>query len=112
MLTLSGFMEPTMRCQPIGFVKSPMKQPVDKGRGRIISDIYIDEEFAEGLKGIESFSHVIVVFVMHRSTWNPTNDLVRGPQGRPDMPLVGDLFPTRETSPESNRNIQYQVAGS
>ena len=78
-----------MNCEPIGIVKSPVSEGVDKGWGEVISEIHIDEEFADGLSGIDSFSHIIVIFEMHQSSWNPKNDLVRRPQERADMPLVG-----------------------
>ena len=53
------------------------------------SEVVIDEQYALGLKGIDSFFHIIVVFEMHKSSRNAETDLVRRPQGRPDMPLVG-----------------------
>jgi len=70
-------------------VKSPVKEGVDKDWGKVVSEIHIDSEFKNGLNGIDSFSNIIVVFEMHKSSWNPENDLVRRPQGREDMPLVG-----------------------
>ncbi len=73
----------------IGTVRSPVKEPVDKNWGEVVSQIDIDSKFAPGLLGIDSFSHVIVVFGMHEASWSPESDLVRRPQGRPDMPLVG-----------------------
>lgn len=78
-----------MKCQPIGIVKSPVKDAVDKGWGKVTSELHIKREFAKGLKGIDAFSHIIVVFEMHQSTWSPEADLVRRPQGRADMPLIG-----------------------
>ena len=78
-----------MKYQPIGMVKSPIKEGVDKGWGKVESEIHIDKEFADGLSGINSFSHIIVIFEMHQSSWNPKTDLIRHPQGRVDMPLVG-----------------------
>lgn len=78
-----------MNCKPIGIVKSPVKERVDKGWGEVRSEIHIGEKYALGLNGIDSFSHIIVIFEMHQSTWNPENDLVRRPQGRLDMPIIG-----------------------
>jgi len=78
-----------MICQPIGIVKSPVKEAVDKGWGEVTSELHINKEYADGLKGIDAFSHIVVVFQMHQSTWNPETDLVRRPQGRADMPLLG-----------------------
>jgi tRNA-Thr(GGU) m(6)t(6)A37 methyltransferase TsaA len=78
-----------MEYEKIGIVRSPVKEGVDENWGSVISDIHIEEKYAGGLRGIDSFSHIIVVFEMHRSTWSPDSDLVRRPQGRSDMPLTG-----------------------
>ena len=78
-----------MNYQPIGIVKSPVKEGVDKDWGKVESEIHINEEFTDGLSRIDSFSHIIVIFEMHQSSWNPKTDLVRRPQERVDMPLVG-----------------------
>jgi tRNA-Thr(GGU) m(6)t(6)A37 methyltransferase TsaA len=78
-----------MNFEPIGIVKSPVKQAVDKDWGKVISEIRIDSKYAGSLFGINAFSHIVVVFGMHESTWAIESDLVRRPQGRSDMPLVG-----------------------
>lgn len=62
---------------------------MDEGWGEVKSEIHINEELAAGLSGVDSFSHIVVVFEMHQSSWNPAKDLVRRPQGRDDMPLIG-----------------------
>ena len=78
-----------MKCVPIGRVKSPVSEGVDLGWGSVTSEIHMDRKYADGLTGIEAFSHIVVVFEMHLSTWTPGNDLVRRPQGRADMPRIG-----------------------
>ena len=78
-----------MEMRPIGRVKSPTKEKVDEGWGEVVSEIKVDAGLAAGLKGLEGFSHVLVIFYMHESSWDPKSDLVRRPQGRDDMPLVG-----------------------
>ncbi len=77
-----------MNIQPIGIIKSPITEGVDENWGSVISEIVIDESLADGLQGLDQFSHVIVIFWMHQSTFNP-NELVRRPRGRDDMPLLG-----------------------
>ncbi|MBI5052342.1 MAG: tRNA (N6-threonylcarbamoyladenosine(37)-N6)-methyltransferase TrmO [Chloroflexi bacterium] len=74
--------------QPIGVIKSPIIEGVDENWGNVISEIVVNESLADGLKGLDQFSHVIVIFWMHQSTFNP-NDLVRRPRGRDDMPMSG-----------------------
>lgn len=73
----------------IGTVSSPVKEGVDSNWGDIISEITINHEFAGGLKGLEDFSQAIIVYYMHKSSFEPETDLLRRPQGREDMPLVG-----------------------
>jgi len=78
-----------MNLQPIGSVKSPAAEPTDENWGNVISEIHLVEALAPGLQGLAQFSHLIVVFFMHQSTFNPATDLVRRPRGRADMPEVG-----------------------
>ncbi len=78
-----------MLCEPIGFVRAPVKEGVDEDWGSVVSEIVIDQSYAKGLMGLRDFSHVLVVFHMHKSTFDLATDLVRRPQGRADMPIVG-----------------------
>ena len=78
-----------MNMQSIGSVKSPAIEGVDAGWGDVVSEIRLNAEFARGLAGLDAFSHILVIFVMHKATWSPESDLVRRPQGRRDMPLLG-----------------------
>jgi tRNA-Thr(GGU) m(6)t(6)A37 methyltransferase TsaA len=75
--------------QPIGFVRSPVKEGVDEGWGSVVSEIHLWEEYAPGLRGLEEFSHVIVVFLMHQATFSPETHLARSPRDRADMPKLG-----------------------
>ena len=78
-----------MEFRPIGFVKSPVTEPVDENWGDIVSRIHLTEPWGRGLKGLEEFSHLMIVFHMHQAAHNPQTDLVRPPRGRADMPEVG-----------------------
>ena len=78
-----------MNLKPIGWVKSPVAEPSDENWGSVFSEIHLDAAFAPGLQGLGQFSHVIVIFFMHESTFDPGHDLVRRPQGRADMPEIG-----------------------
>ena len=78
-----------MNCQPIGYVKSKVRDQLEEKWGLVISEIHLKKEYGRGLTGLETFSHVIVVYYMHESRWDPENDLERRPQGREDMPKVG-----------------------
>ena len=78
-----------MNLEPIGVVKSPVKEPTDENWGQVIAEIHLDDSLAPGLKGLDRFSHIIVVFFMHQSSFAPATDLVRRPQERVDMPEAG-----------------------
>jgi len=78
-----------MILEPIGVVRSPVTEGVDEGWGSVTSQVVVDERYAPGLTGLDAFSHVLVVFYMHRYTFDPDSHLVRRPQGRTDMPMVG-----------------------
>ena len=78
-----------MDMRPIGIVKSPVSEQSDENWGKVVSEIHVDESFSPGLRGLMEFSHITVVFFMHQAAFNPSTDLVRRPQGRADMPLVG-----------------------
>ena len=57
--------------------------------GRVVSEIQLRPELADGLIGLEQFSHVLVLFVMHQASFDAVTQLTRRPRDRPDMPLVG-----------------------
>ncbi len=78
-----------MNFNPIGIVKSPVKEGVDSNWGDVISEFHLNKELIDGLNGIEEFSNIIVVFYMDRSTFDKDRDIKRKPQGRDDMPEVG-----------------------
>lgn len=79
-----------MQIQPIGTVKSPIKDAETvEGWGSVVSEIHLDHDLAPGLKGIEDWSHVIVIYYMHEVTFDMHKHLVRHPRNREDMPEVG-----------------------
>ncbi|WP_010244317.1 tRNA (N6-threonylcarbamoyladenosine(37)-N6)-methyltransferase TrmO [Acetivibrio cellulolyticus] len=78
-----------LKLESIGIVKSPVIEGVDNNWGEVKSEIIVDSEFAAGLKGLEEFSHAIIVYFMHKSSFCIETDLQRRPQGRDDMPIEG-----------------------
>ncbi len=63
--------------EPIGIVHSPFKRKEDIKKSRNIDprgfedvrgELEIFAEFAEGLKDIEGFSHIILIFAFHESS--------------------------------------------
>jgi len=78
--------------EPIGYVVNTVAEPVDSGWGEVESRLVLREDLAPALARLEEFSHVLVVYWMHRAV--PPEVLRRRPQGREDMPEVG-LFAQR-----------------
>jgi tRNA (adenine37-N6)-methyltransferase len=62
---------------------------VDRGWAEVISEVVLDEPLKDGLDGIEEFTHVLILFWMHRAAEAEPVRMRRRPQGRPDMPEVG-----------------------
>ena len=75
--------------KPIGFVKSDVKEKVDCGWEAVFSKIVVNEDLKDGLKGLEDFSHVIIVYHLNEAKFIKEKHLTRKPQGREDMPVVG-----------------------
>ncbi|MDP2918988.1 MAG: tRNA (N6-threonylcarbamoyladenosine(37)-N6)-methyltransferase TrmO [Dehalococcoidia bacterium] len=80
---------------PIGFVKSPLKEPTYERLNlkEIISEIVIDANLTEALDGLEGFSHIIVLYWMHRAKAERKN-LKTHPMGRQDV-LPQGIFVVR-----------------
>jgi tRNA-Thr(GGU) m(6)t(6)A37 methyltransferase TsaA len=73
----------------IGVVYNGIKEPTDEGWDSVVSEVVLDESLADGLDGIEEFSHVLIFFWMHRAPEAEPVRMRRRPQGRDDMPEVG-----------------------
>lgn len=78
---------------PIGYVENEIQPGQNVAWEAIDSQIVIDPEWAEGLEGLEEFSHVIVIFWLDRPK-DEELPLKVHPETREDMPLVG-VFATR-----------------
>jgi tRNA-Thr(GGU) m(6)t(6)A37 methyltransferase TsaA len=59
--------------KPIGIIKSPFKelegmpiQPV--GACGIKGEVHLDEQYTEGLTDLDEFSHIILLYHLHKST--------------------------------------------
>jgi tRNA-Thr(GGU) m(6)t(6)A37 methyltransferase TsaA len=65
-----------------------VREPIQEGWGQVISTLELYPELAAGLDGVEDFTHVGVVFLMHLARFR-LEDLVRRPRGRSELPAVG-----------------------
>lgn len=75
----------------IGIVKNSVENKKDTSWGNDVSKIVIDEQYTQGLIGLSEFSHILVVYYLDKANFNIENHLIRRPQNRDDMPMVGIL---------------------
>jgi tRNA-Thr(GGU) m(6)t(6)A37 methyltransferase TsaA len=78
----------SLELKPIGIIHSPYKNigaaPYQGYKSEEISQIEVFQEFEEGLKDIEGFSHIIVIFWFHKSQGyhllvkTPWDDILHG----------------------------------
>jgi tRNA-Thr(GGU) m(6)t(6)A37 methyltransferase TsaA len=76
---------------PVGLVRSPIRSPVDDVWGGVVATIELDADRfgAEALAGLDTFSHVEVVFLFDRVGDEDIVTTARHPRGRTDWPAVG-----------------------
>jgi tRNA-Thr(GGU) m(6)t(6)A37 methyltransferase TsaA len=79
--------------KPIGVVRTASVGAEVKDKTRI-SQIVIRDELAEALEGIDGFSHLFVLFLLHEISDEKRKTLKVYPRGRRDLPLLG-VFATR-----------------
>jgi tRNA-Thr(GGU) m(6)t(6)A37 methyltransferase TsaA len=87
---------PSIILKPIGFVRSEVKEAVSPDScdwSKIVSEIVIDGSLTEALDGVEEFSHIVVLYWMHRVVSGKVPLKVH-PRGNKKLPLTG-LFATR-----------------
>ena len=77
-------------CTPIGTVSCPVTQMSQGNWRHVESQIRLEPHYAGGLQGLEGFSHVLVVFLLHQALgFDPAKQLLRRPRGMENMHEVG-----------------------
>ncbi|MBI2128880.1 tRNA (N6-threonylcarbamoyladenosine(37)-N6)-methyltransferase TrmO [Candidatus Woesearchaeota archaeon] len=72
--------------KPIGIVRNNIKELRFGNFADEVSEIVIDKKFTGALKGVEDYSHIIVVYWMDKVK---SSVIEHQPQGNPDVPIVG-----------------------
>lgn len=89
--------------KPIGRVRCNFsEEEIKKKRNSIVSEVIIDPRYEEALEGVESYSHLFVIFYLHKVSLQETRVLKVHPRGRMDLEKVG-VFATR------NRNRPNRI---
>lgn len=79
--------------RPIGYVQNGVQKGEQTIWEEVESRIVLDGQWAAGLRGLEEFSHLVVIFWLDRPSQGEVPLQVH-PEAKEDMPLVG-LFATR-----------------
>lgn len=88
-----------MEVDPVGVVRSTRAEPLDDDWDAEESRIVLLPPFDErALRGLDAFSHCIVVYVFDRATWDPER-MLRRPRGNPDWPEVGTFAQRNKDRP-------------
>ena len=53
--------------EPIGYVRNEVKDRKDTAWGEDTSSILLDKQYISGLKGLEDFSHVIIIYHLDKA---------------------------------------------
>ncbi|MCP8305362.1 MAG: tRNA (N6-threonylcarbamoyladenosine(37)-N6)-methyltransferase TrmO [archaeon] len=87
-------MSEEIKFRPIGYVKTDSDEDLIKvDREKVVSKVILFEEFTEALDGVEDFSHLFIIFHLHKVVAGRSALKVH-PRRRSDLPLVG-VFATR-----------------
>lgn len=84
--------------RPIGVVRNGITETSEQCWEESISEIALRADLLPALKGIEDFSHLVVIFCFHRRPADGV-ELQVHPERREDMPLVGVLATRSPTRP-------------
>ncbi len=80
---------------PIGEVQNEVTDPRRRGWASVVSDLVLEESYADALDGIEDYSHVLVIFWLDRA--KAPQSLKEHVQRRKELPVVG-VFARRAPS--------------
>ncbi|MDP2917408.1 MAG: tRNA (N6-threonylcarbamoyladenosine(37)-N6)-methyltransferase TrmO [Dehalococcoidia bacterium] len=73
-------------------MRSEVKAAARQSWKKVIAEIVIEPRWAEALDNLDEFSHITILYWMHRSSGEPPVKI--HPHGQKDLPIVG-LFSTR-----------------
>ena len=79
---------------PIGFVKNNIKEPGIEDWRTVTSEVIIEENLKEALSRIDEFSHIIVIYWMHKLSPSQRAIIKVHPKANQNLPLVG-VFASR-----------------
>ncbi len=96
---------PEITLKAIGTVRNEIKEPVRHPAKDVVSEIVVDSGLTEALDNLDEFSHIIVLYWIHKSPRRAPKKV--RPRGNPDLELMG-VFATR--SPDRPNPIGKSTA--
>ncbi len=88
----------SIQLRAIGKVRCKFSEAeIKRNRRSIVSEVMIDKRYSKALDGIESYSHLFIIFFLHKVPLRETRILRIHPRGRSDIKKVG-VFATRSRS--------------
>ncbi len=76
--------------EPVAIVHSPRTDRSDDDWGSVESTIELDDRFSpEALTGLDEFSHIEVVFILHGIDESEVETKARHPRNNPNWPKLG-----------------------
>lgn len=96
--------EPSLPAEPIAFkaigvVRNNVKKPRRYGWEETRSTIFIDAALTDALDGLETYSHIIVIFYLDRVAEESRQLIHIHPRGDPKYPLQGVLATRTQARP-------------
>jgi len=82
-----------IKLEPIGYVKRKTKDENVRNRSLTVQ-VVINPRYITALDGVEDYSHLFIIFYMHKIPKKQEPILKVHPRGRVDIPLQG-IFATR-----------------
>lgn len=80
---------PEFKIKAIGTVENRIADPGHDCWDNVVSFIRILPEYRAGLFGLDEYSHVMVVYELSEAHFRLTNDLVKHPFEKKELPLAG-----------------------
>jgi tRNA-Thr(GGU) m(6)t(6)A37 methyltransferase TsaA len=77
----------TLTLDAVGVVRNGITDLADRDWGAVESEILIDAALVGGLAGIERYLDLVVVFYLHKFSFDPATDLQQPTSARDDTPV-------------------------
>ena len=80
--------------KPIGVVKNTISEPGRYDWQTVVSEIIVNEDLKEALDRLEEFSHITILYWMHKVPQSRHSPMRVHPRGNRKLPMVG-VFASR-----------------